>query len=1365
MNSNGAIDVGTDVIMGSSSGFLGYDIGFSSASNTQFAYTTTTGSEDIDNYSNQFTVEAWIYPISDGANNIVICKESAFEIGINGNNIQVAIFIGTWAWDVSYAVSYNQWQHVAATFDGTNIRLYVDGQLRSTFNRPGIIAKNSNPLKIGGRSTLTNTCTYPFNGYIDEVRISNSVRYSGSTYEIPTSEFINDANTLGLWHINEGTGSTFGDASSSGKNMTLVSGTWHESTNSISSNKTTINISGGTIIDAGTDQNWLIGYSLSGNASIGETMAATIEQNLVGAYGMTSNQNLMAQGASHVTGGLKTFENVGSLEISIVGPNAKNESGKAKFSTFVLDLQANSTESININSFKIHGTGTVNDVSKIENVYLYQDVNKDGVVNISGPDTLLFATGKQFSIDNGTITWTFPSTIQITAATTQRWIVYYDMNELNPPANGKTIQVALELANYINAVGVSSLQTIKPVFAGAQEFPQSAGLITITDVGSLAIQAGTSNPIASNVIPSGTDIVMMALKLTTNSAEPVLVNTIQFKCDFSGSPVGSNSRITNARLFKDANSNAVYNSGIDTELANTTIPADGNFTFTLSPAQIDSSKTENWFVVFDFAAFEGEQYRVKFLGSAYIDVEGLRTSQSITASTGQIQGGIKVVGNHITQVDGPYSNPSVWVLGQVPGSLQSVTISNNIYLTSDQTVGTIDITGSLDLRGYTLTLDAGSLTVSGGTFTPNGGTVRYAGSSSQVIADIAYDNIIVAGSGTKTLEGATDITGDLIIYSTLDVVSGSNFNINLDGDWTNLGTFYAQQNTVTFDGAGTQEIKSGTTNFYNLVVSSAGGITNSGTSTIENDLNISSGISLTNSNQLSISGDAIGGDAASTLINSAGAILNISGALLATGTLDASNGCNVVHYNGSINQDIKTPSGNQYGEIILSGAGDKTAEGSATLQIACDWTNNGSYVANSGTVVFNGTSMQTIGGSSQTTFNVMTISNAANIDLSANIAVNTNLNLGTGDIILNDNNLVLTAEGTTISSAGASGYIQANGNGYLSKALGTEIGATRAAFTYPVGDDTYYTPFTFTLNSADLTSAYLNVNLKPVKHSRLDDATSYIERYWTFTQVGISGTVNYDISYIYNDNDIVGTEDDIRAIKFSGATSFVMGDIGSINVGSNTLTLTAQSSFSDATGGDSENPLPIGLISFDGYQLNDEIILEWNTTSESNNDYFTIERSIDNANYIVIDHVNGAGNSSSILSYLFRDDKPVDGINYYRLKQTDYDGKFEYFKTIAVTYSKMYNNGLNDLELNISPNPLNKGDLTIQISGNNDLLTNKLSIYSQLGQKVYQIVMNNTMEGNKTIVIPENIFESDGIYLILIQNQAQTLSYKVIIAR
>src|SRR5574343_441070 len=82
--------------------------------------------------------------------------------------------------------------------------------------------------------------------------------------------------------------------------------------------------------------------------------------------------------------------------------------------------------------------------------------------------------------------------------------------------------------------------------------------------------------------------------------------------------------------------------------------------------------------------------------------------------------------------------------------------------------------------------------------------------------------------------------------------------------------------------------------------------------------------------------------------------------------------------------------------------------------------------------------------------------------------------------------------------------------------------------------------------------------------------------------------------------------------------------------------------------------LPIELVSFEGVCTNRETIdLKWKTISEINNDHFLIERSRDAQKWEAIGKINGAGNSTTLLTYSFTDTRPLRGIIYYRLKQTD----------------------------------------------------------------------------------------------------------------
>ncbi len=113
----------------------------------------------------------------------------------------------------------------------------------------------------------------------------------------------------------------------------------------------------------------------------------------------------------------------------------------------------------------------------------------------------------------------------------------------------------------------------------------------------------------------------------------------------------------------------------------------------------------------------------------------------------------------------------------------------------------------------------------------------------------------------------------------------------------------------------------------------------------------------------------------------------------------------------------------------------------------------------------------------------------------------------------------------------------------------------------------------------------------------------------------------------------------------------------------NILTATGFSKFSDFAVATYLSTLPLNLLSFDGQIKNEKVNLRWQTASETNVTSFDIERMTGNS-WIKIGSVRSSGNPSGTNDYSFSDDLPAKGINYYRLKIIDADGKFAYSRII-----------------------------------------------------------------------------------------------------
>ncbi len=165
--------------------------------------------------------------------------------------------------------------------------------------------------------------------------------------------------------------------------------------------------------------------------------------------------------------------------------------------------------------------------------------------------------------------------------------------------------------------------------------------------------------------------------------------------------------------------------------------------------------------------------------------------------------------------------------------------------------------------------------------------------------------------------------------------------------------------------------------------------------------------------------------------------------------------------------------------------------------------------------------------------------------------------------------------------------------------------------------------------------------------------------------------------------------------------------------GSITINLTAAAGGGSITCTFIANALPVDLISFKGIKNDRQINLIWKTASEVNNEGFEIQKSNDGVVWNVFKFVEGRGNSSVLNTYTSTDRVPTQGSNYYRLKQMDFDGRFEYSKTVVVDFNSRLQ------ELSLFPNPA-KSQLTL-VNGEG-----KATIFNTLGQPIKRLSVNDS---------------------------------------
>jgi len=176
-------------------------------------------------------------------------------------------------------------------------------------------------------------------------------------------------------------------------------------------------------------------------------------------------------------------------------------------------------------------------------------------------------------------------------------------------------------------------------------------------------------------------------------------------------------------------------------------------------------------------------------------------------------------------------------------------------------------------------------------------------------------------------------------------------------------------------------------------------------------------------------------------------------------------------------------------------------------------------------------------------------------------------------------------------------------------------------------------------------------------------------------------------------------------------------------------------------------PLPVTLVSFTAAKQEKNVLLKWTTATEIDNDYFIIERSSNGNNWETISQMPTQGNGSNLQYYQDKDLTPLQGVNFYRLKQVDIDGKFVYSKTVMVD---MRLNKENNLVL--MPNPVVSDALTLNLSDIEASGNCKILLYDMTGKitKTYNWPLvkgtnNMTISGMQTL--------AKGVYQVIVEDQ------------
>lgn len=815
----------------------------------------------------------------------------------------------------------------------------------------------------------------------------------------------------------------------------------------------------------------------------------------------------------------------------------------------------------------------------------------------------------------------------------------------------------------------------------------------------------------------------------------------------------------------------------------------------------------------DIAATTGHSLgEITGTGTLEIDASGLDTyvdTGSGSTFFGQNGGTVSYLG------DATYALPTVFtdynnlVIGGTTQDSHDKSLGIGLTIFGNITLGTTDLENpsnlSLELRG--------SFTSSGGNFNVANGTFIFSNTSTANLPG----NLTFGSTGSLTLDnfGEKDLTGALVIENLSINSSSGTFDANsntitVTGNWDNQANSNLLSNpgTVTFNGADAQQIDGDNTfAAVNISTSSTAVTLGSGTQTT-NAVTLASGTSLSlGSNTLRVGGTL---DVDQGTFNAGlGTVVFTSATdpetqldAITVGTLEIDKGASTNTFDNDpatvtftnlvlTSGEYDGPDLNVAGNLsVASGAsidltgittldlnGDFSVantldlSGLTSMNLAGNFVNNGTFTPPP-TVTFDGTSAQSVSGSSTTDFSILEISNTdagnSDITLNSNITVSNYLDFqdgiivpGTGTLTFNDNAVVRYDGVAETTPTGGSN----DGSSFVAGPV-TKIGDDD--FVFPIGNGSRYARLGIQPQTGSATDQYTGEYLFNASTTATGSKAGNIVR--------VSGLEHWDLTRDNGSTSVIPTlffdgtseVDELTTLLVAHYTGTFWEDLGrgATSGGGSGGTITAGSAmttFSDltlATEDDADNTLPVAMLYFEATVEKNSVALEWSTATELNNDLFEVQRSLDGIDYEVLDEVQGNGTTDETQVYRYKDHNPVPGFQFYRLRQVDYDGAFEYSDIIIVEYVP---NG-SVFKANLFPNPSIEKELTVELQTND--LTSPVTVnVLDLGGRILiskKFEMGTIKNG---LVLDVSDLKS-GAYLIRIQQRDQIIIAKrVLMAR
>ncbi len=655
----------------------------------------------------------------------------------------------------------------------------------------------------------------------------------------------------------------------------------------------------------------------------------------------------------------------------------------------------------------------------------------------------------------------------------------------------------------------------------------------------------------------------------------------------------------------------------------------------------------------------------------------------------------------------------------------------------------LDVTG--DVGTITITLDTAVLAAH---------TSGYNGYVCMVDADGDFSSgakiysMTSAGGSTYSVSSLSFSDGDYVTFGCARNVYRGTGNFNVAGNW--LGGSIPGTGAMAVISSNATVTLTANTTVGELIVATSGSI-NLSSYTLYIDNN-----SITNSGTFTVG--------TSTVNYSKGGTQNI--AALTYNNLAVS-GSGIKTLAGSI-----TVSGNL---TISAGTLDASAYG---ITLGGNFVNSAAFTGGTGTVTFNGSSNQQLTSNGSSFYNLVVVNTATQVSLNDNVTISNLLTLTDGVITTGASYKVIISSSSSASMGGYSSASFINGN------LRRYIASNTDTYVFPVGNGTGTTNYyrADVLNGSLTGITYIDSKFKALTghlDSQMDVWDNWENGNLVYNTINIAGVWelkpnatpsggSYGVK-LYTANMSGLTDNDFGPLKrpvgsttgadwSTGGGTLNNNDSDGRTVASGYMQRSGLTGFSEFGGGGGSGQgagLPIELIIFQAVVIDNTVRLEWKTATETNNDFFTVERSKDGDIFEELGVFEAAGNSFVENEYSAIDRKPLKGIGYYRLKQTDFDGEFTYSDIIAV------NLDLAETDFSLSPNPVTGRTITISTSSGICESKCTLQLTDMSGRNIALSAFELSQEQTSSIQLPD--FIKPGLYFFSLQDGSNVYHRKIVV--